>query len=404
MANTTNVPSIEFTQTGLVLPEDAAILSGAFADTNDAFGGNLNTALETPQGQIVSSLSAIVSDKNSQFAYFVNQVNPDYAEGFMQDAIARIYFLARKPAISTSVQCDCMGAVGTIIPVGAQAKDTSGNLYLCTQAGTIPITGIITLPFDNIVSGPISCPAGTLNQIYQAISGWDTINNTSNGVPGALVESRADFAYRRQNSVALNSHGSLSAVYSAVFNVPDVIDVYAAENTTNIPIFLGATNYSLEPHSLYIAAVGGTSTDIAQAILDKKDAGSNTNGNTVINVIIPINSLPYPAYPIRYNIPSSLPILFNIQLDNNNSLPSDIVTKVKNSIIAAFTGSDGGQRARIGSTIYASRFYAPVSLSSSGVSIVSILIGTAIANLNFVEVGVDQFPTVVAENITVTLV
>jgi hypothetical protein len=35
---------------------------------------------------------------------------------------------------------------------------------------------------------------------------------------------------------------------------------------------------------------------------------------------------------------------------------------------------------------------------------VSILIGTAIANLNFVEVGVDQFPTVVAENITVTLV
>lgn len=88
----TAVPSIEFTETGLVLPQESAILAGAQSDINAAFGGKLNPALNTPQGQIATSLSAIISDNNDQFAEFVNQVDPDTNDGFMQDAIARIYF------------------------------------------------------------------------------------------------------------------------------------------------------------------------------------------------------------------------------------------------------------------------------------------------------------------------
>lgn len=402
---TTSVPAVQFTQTGLLLPTESAILAGVQADINTAFGGGVNPALETPQGQIASSTTAIIGEANNTFANFVNQVNPDFADGFMQDAIARFYFLDRKPAVPTSVQCDCVGASGTVIPVGAKAKDTAGNLYLSTASGTIPVGGTLSLPFACTVPGPTSCPAGTLTSIYQAIPGWDSINNPGNGVPGALVESRADFAYRRQNSVALNGHGSMGSIYAAVFNVSNVVDVYAYENNTNATVNVGSTNYPVAAHSIYVAVVGGASADIAQAIWSKKDTGCDYNGNTSVVVTDTSGySAPYPTYTVKYQNPAALPVLFAVQITNNPSLPSNIVTLVKNAIIAAFNGADGGARARTGATIFASRFYAPVSLIGPSVSILSILLGPTTPTLNSFTVGIDQAPTVVAANISVTLV
>lgn len=402
---TTSVPAVQFTQTGLLLPQESDILAGVVADINLAFGGGVNPSLSTPQGQIASSTTAIIGEANNTFASFVNQVNPDFASGFMQDAIARIYFINRKPAVPTAVQCDCVGLAGTIIPVGALAQDTSGNRYICTAAGTIPVGGTISLPFACTVSGGISCPTGTLTQIYQAIPGWNTINNPGNGVPGSLVESRADFAYRRQQSVALNAHGSLASVYGAVFNVANVIDVFCYENATSAAILVGATNYSVAPHSLYVAASGGAAADIANAIWTKKDVGCDTNGNTSTAVVDNSGyNFPYPSYTIKYNVPASLPILFAVTIVNNPALPSNIVALVQAAIISAFTGADGGTRARIGSTIYHSRFYAPVALVSPVVAVLDIFIGKVTPTGSTVVAGIDQIPTVTAANISVTLV
>ena len=402
---TTNVPGIQFVPTGIILPEEAAILAGVQADQNAAFGGGLNPALETPQGQLASSTSAIIGDKNAQIAMLRNQMDPDTNSGAWQDAIARIYFLDRKPAIPTAVQCDCIGAVGVVIPIGAQAKDTSGNIYVSTGGGTIPSGGTLSLPFASLIDGPIACPAGSVTQIYQSIPGWDAITNPGDGVPGSYVESRADFAYRRRQSVALNGRGSLPSIYAAVFNVPDVIDAYATENTTSAPITVGATNVTLVPHSLYVAVVGGAPADIAKAIWSKKDVGCDYNGNTTVTVTDQSGySFPYPSYAVKYETPASLPIKFAVQMVNSPALPSNIVALVQDAIVQSFSGADGGSRARIGSLLLASRFYGPVSLIDRSISVLSILLGPTTPTLNSFQLGIDQSPTVTAANITVTLV
>ncbi|SEF31334.1 baseplate J/gp47 family protein [Variovorax sp. NFACC27] len=402
---TTNVPGVQFTPAGIVLPAESAILAGVQADQNLAFGGGLNPALETPQGQLASSTTAIIGDKNDQIALLRNQMDPDQNSGVWQDAIARIYYIDRKPAIPTAVQCDCMGAAGVIIPVGAQAKDSAGNIYVATAAGTIPVGGTISLPFACTVNGPVICPAGTLTTIYQSIPGWDRINNPGDGVPGADVESRADFAYRRQQSVALNAKGSLPSIYANVFNVDNVIDVCARENVTSATINVGSTNYPLVPHSLYVAVVGGAATDIAQAIWLKKDVGCDYNGNTVVNITDNSGyNQPLPTYAVKFMIPPSLPIKFAVQLVNSPLLPSNIVALVQNAIINAFNGVDGGSRARIGSLLLASRYYGPVSLIDPSVSVLSILLGSSTPTLTSQLVGVDQFPTVTSANISVMLV
>lgn len=402
MSSSSSVPAVQFTSAGLVLPDESAILAGVMADYNAAFGGNLNPSLSTPQGQLASSLAAIIGGTNDLFARYVNQIDPATASGGMQDAIGRLYFMDRLPATSTTVQVLCSGLAGVVIPVGALVADTQGNRYACTGAGTIPIGGSITLTFAAVKTGPLVCAPGAITTIYQSIIGWDSATNIGAGVTGADVESQADFEYRRKQSVALNAVGSLPSIYANVFAVPGVSDVYVAENTTNASIAIGSI--TLVPHSIYVAAVGGLAADVATAIWKKKSVGADYNGNTTVTVTDSSGyATPKPTYSVKFQVPAALPILFAVEIANSSTLPSNIVALTKAAIISAFNGGDGGARARIGSTIFASRFYSPVAQVAAA-SIVSLLIGTATATLNSLTVDIGSVPTITDADITVTLV
>ena len=89
---------IIFPPTGPVVPTEAEILVGVQEDINAAFGGNLNPNLETPQGQLATSQSAIIAANYAAFINLANNFDPAYASGRFQDAIGRFYFLTRNPA------------------------------------------------------------------------------------------------------------------------------------------------------------------------------------------------------------------------------------------------------------------------------------------------------------------
>jgi hypothetical protein len=402
---TTAVPQIEFTSTGLVVPSEPAVLAGCQADWNSAFGGILNPALNTPQGQLASSESALIANNNALFAQMINLINPATSSGFMQDAIAQIYFLTRNPALPTIVQCTCAGLDGTVIPIGALATDTSGNLYVSQSAGTIS-SGTVVLPFANVVDGPIACPAATLTNIYQGINGWESITNVAAGVIGQNVETPQAFEYRRQQSVALNSHGPVQAIYGVVFALPGITDAYCAENVLASTVDVGSTNYPMVQHSIYVSVYGSaTSAAVAQAIYSKKGPGCNYNGDTTVAVTDTSGyEVPYPTYNVSFHWLTNTPILFAVDIANNASLPSNIVGLVQAAIINAFTGGDGGTRARAGALLSAGRFYAGVMATSPFVSVNSILLGSASATLTSQLIGIDQEPTITAANIVVNLV
>lgn len=405
MAFPSSVPKIQFTPAGLVIPAETDILAGVQADMNAAFGGGLNPALETPQGQLASSQTAVIGDKNNEVVTIVNQVDPQYSDGRFQDAIGRIYFLTRKPATPTAVTATLNGLAGTVVPAGTLAQDTSGNTYALSGDATIGSGGVVDAEFQNIETGPIPCAAGTLTQVYQAVPGWDTITNAADGTLGSDVESRADFEYRRKNSVALNGKGTPQAIYAEVFALADVLDVYVKDNPSGDTVLTGSTNYPLLPHSVYVAVVGGADADIASAIWRKKDLGCDTNGNTSATVVDPSGySYPQPSYSIKFQRPASLAVKFAVRIVNDPSLPSNIVTLVKNAIIARFNGADGTTRERIGATILASRYYGAVVSVASNVSLLDVLIGTSSPTSTQINVGIDQRPTVSAADITVTLV
>lgn len=413
---TTNVPPLQFTPTGVVIPQESAVLAGRLQDYQDSFGGNLNPALNTPQGQLASSDTAIIQDANSTFALFVNQVDPDTADDFMQDAIGRIYFQEREPGTPTTVQCLCTGDFNVTIPLGAKVRDTSGNYYVCALAGVIPSGGSITLPFTCVVLGPTACPSNTVTTIITGgINGWDTVNNPTAGAVGSNVESRAAFEFRRQQTVALNAHGSLPSIAAAVFDVPGVIDVLGLENIadgTTTGAIDGNPNVTMFPvvgHSIYIAAVGGAPADIGAAMFSKKNDGSNMNGNTTVSVPDPnpFYGANPPIYTYTYNIPDNTAFVFAVQIQNTAGLPANIIALTQAAVVNSFNGTDGSQRARTGSKVLAGKFYNAVSAIAPSVNVEQILLNIQAdgsPTLTNVQLGIDQFPTLQPSDVSVTLV
>lgn len=403
MTVTTNVPMPSFGATGFVSPTEPEIKGGLWLDFQAAFGGALTESDATPQGQLVSTLTAILGDCFDRFVALANGVDPAYASGRMQDAIARIYFLTRIAAGATTVTATCAGASGTIIPVGAQAEDVNGYRYLCTDGGTIPTAGTIDLTFQNAETGPIACAAGTLTTIYQTVSGWDSVANAAPGTVGRDVETRREFEIRRQASVAKNAQGSVESIRGAVEEVDGVLDAWVYDNSSSNAITQNGV--TIAPHSVYVCVRGGTSADVAAAIWSKKSNGCDYTGNTSVTVRdTSAYTQPYPTYTVTFQRPTALPVKFAIVLASTGSVPSNVVTLIKAALRSAFNGGyDGIDRARIGSTIYASTYYAPIAAAGTWVKITSILVGTDTATSNTVDINADRVPTLDDSNISVVI-
>ena len=408
MTLTTAIPPNTWNGNGLITADEPDILAGVVTDLQTAFGGNLNldvtvpSSMSTPQGQLAESITQIKGETNDNIRFLSNQINPKYASGIYQDALAWLYFLTRKPALPTSVLIVCSGLDGTVIPLGAKVSDLTGNIYQSVGTGTIS-AGTTTVAFENVVKGAIPCEVNTVTKIYQTVVGWDSCNNPTAGTVGADVESQQDFEFRRFNSVANNAHGTLASIYAAVFGVANVIDVHARENTTSSNLVIDG--YTLLPHSIYIAVVGGVDADIANAIFTKKDIGADYNGNTSVVVKDLTYSYPQPSYTVKFHRPTSLPIYFRVQAVNDPLLPADYATLVNNAIVASFNGQDGLPRARIGATVLANRYLANIIKSVANIQVLDIDVSLdGIAWTNSVYAGIDKTPTLSTANITITLV
>lgn len=365
MANKTNVPAIQWTVAGPIAPSESAILAGVQADLSAAYGVPLSFTTTsgsqtspTAEGQLATSMAAVIGNANSTFLARVNAVDPAFAVRRDQDAIGRLYFQNRIPSQPTVIQVICTGLAGVPIPLGASVQDGAGNIYLCTTAGVIGSGGTVTLPFANVLQGPIAVP-GTVS-IYQAIGGWDSAA-VSGGQLGRNVENRAQFEQRRQLSVASNSKGMGASIQGDVLALPGVMDCYYYQNQTGSP--LTVQGVTLAPFSIYIGVTGGNEAQIAQAIFSKKQpccpcyVGNTSYTLQITDGFVP----PYPEYTISWDVPTDLNILVAVNIVNSTAVPVTATTLIQNAIIGALAGADGGQRARQAGELLATRFYQAIT-------------------------------------------
>lgn len=380
--------NIEITENGITIPQTSEIQSAFQNVFVDALGSDVNLDSASPQGVIIDDLTQIKQQSNTADVLLFNQMNPTTADGVWQDAIANLYFIQRKAATRSLVTCRCIGVEGTILngvsrgtaenpnpyysENPAMAQSVGGDLFECMIGGQIPSSGYIDLVFRAKDTGEIAVGSNTVNKIYKAVAGWDSVNNANSGVLGNYVESRADFEKRRKDSLALNATGSLASVKAKLLDVDGVSDVFVWENDKDTSqTYRGIT---LSAHSIYTCIKGGSSDDIGEAIYNSKSAGCDTNGSNTATYVEPTTGV---EYDYNYYTPTETPYYIQVNLDAGiTDAQKDII---RNAIKDNWEGvaDDNDTKITIGDTVYGSRFNAVVNrLNISGVLVNSVKVGT----------------------------
>ena len=356
----------------------------------------LNTAPETPQGQIIDSQAAAIMNKDNEVLFLANQFNPATATGIFQDALAQLYFLQRQPATSTIVACTCTGLQGVVIPAGAIIQTTDGLQLTNITEGVIAASGSVELNFKLNETGPIQVGAGTATIIVTQIPGWDTVNNSSAGIVGRSEESQQEFATRIQKSVAVNSQGSVDAIYAALANLAGVVAVVVLENDTDTAI--ENNGVSITPHSICISIYGGDNNAIAEVIYNKKDMGCGTVGNTQVSYTNSRSTV------FNYNIlvPTPYPIGIRVTVNNSVTLPSNVQNIIKQAVLNNFNGADGSTPVAMAQTLYATRFI-PSIISAGVASVASVQINISESFVDTVTFNATQIPTLDIKDIEIVI-
>lgn len=396
-------------QTGLYAESVEDVRQSVRQGWKDAFRRDglpeLNTEPETPAGQLIDSQTAAIVDKDNEVLFLGNQFNPLTASGVWQDALGKIYFLTRKVAQNSEVVCQCRGLAGTVISQGARIKSSvDGSEWACMEAVTISAGGTAQARFQAQTPGPLVALANTLTEIVTVTPGWDSVTNPAAAVVGRDSESQLEFEKRRYNSVAANARGSVAALYGAIANLPDVLDVVVLENVGNDPI--ASWGVTIPGHSVWIAVTGGTDSEIAETIYRKKDAGCGTAGNTQIGY--QDAELPgMPIYTYRIERPAPLAFAVRVTLRLTPTTPQDIEQKIKDAVLADFNGAGPHDNLRVGTAqeVYASRFYCAV-IGAGVQNLVSIELAAPATGGTWgpsVTVNADQSPVLDADNIQVII-
>lgn len=388
---------IKADDTGKVRADIAEAWQRVFGDEN----ATLNTEAESPAGQIIDSQAVLVTAKDTELMELMNQFDPRKADGIFQEALAAIYFLTRKTAQPTVVECTCTGLQGTTIPAGSIIQNDDGFRLVSVGTVTIPEGGTVRTEFRTIDVGAIPIPANSCNKIITVIAGWDTVSNDTAGVMGQLEESRSALETRRALSVAKNSHGSRLSLQGAIASLDGVLDCLVLENNADTPTTIQGVN--LVAHSVAICVFGGADEDIAEIIYNKLSAGCSTNGNALIEYKSSdgvINS-----YLIIRPTPTN--VFIKVTINQTSTTVSTIEADIKQAIIDDFNGLDvnsGNLRRGCGQIIYASSFSVAL-IKTAGVSdLVSVEIGFSDDDLDTsITTLANEEPILTADNIDVVI-
>ena len=368
---------------------------------------DINTAPETPQGQIIDAETLAITQKDAELAFLANMFNPKTARGIWQDALAEIYFIKRKKAVNSRCYCVLTGLNGTVIEKGSKIQSSADGTYWdLLEDVTINDNSSVTALFECESEGAVIASPNTLNKIITTVAGWDTVNNLQAATVGSLEESQQAFEKRRYDSVALNSVGTTASVFSRVNQIDDVVGCYVVDNKTNVNKIID--DYLLKPHSIYVAVLGGNNQEIAEAIYKSLSAGCDYNGNTQITVVDPHT---HAKEKVTFMRPAQQNVYIKVNVFDKD-LPDDYENLIKNAVITNFYGQDeqieiAGEavtRAIMGQDIYASRFL-PSILNKNISSLLSVQISLDNQTFSdYVHIKIDKEPYIDESNITVNLI
>lgn len=391
------MPIIQITEQGLQTTSRNEILEYLITQFKNIYGDDAYVEVGTEDYNMLSALADMFNDMGMVAVDVSQGFNLSTATGFQLDNIATIFYntVNRNPASYSTVTLQLSGVPGTTI-VNGQVRDNLGGIWNLTSPVTIGSLGTANVLATYSQSGAYYITENQIsgfNSILTPVSGWTDVVNPSASTVGSNVENDASFRYRLAVKAQGQSLTVLNSLYSNLTSIPNLPYAMIWENDTSSP--LSYTNVSLSnipEHSLCISVYGDftqvTEQTIAEAIYNYKGSGVGTyapSGGTGSTSYTITNELGT-AQPINFVKAVSNAIPVNITLQKLSTTSPDVSTELETAITTAVQNYI--QDEEIGSLVYASALYLPVSEA------INEVVGASVYNITEINFGSSTTLTV----------
>jgi len=359
------------------------------------FGENFNVSPESPDGQV----NGVISESNANLWEIAeesyNAFNPKAASGVTLSNLVQLNGITRLAATKTKAELSLAGDPGTVIPEGSlvSTSDTGDELSTDTSV-TLDGAGNAIVQATALEFGPISMLASTITEIDSPVTGWDTVNNTSDANEGTNEESDPDLRARRQRSVARDAQAIIDAIRSAVENIDNVTQAVVLENDTDAEDANG-----LPAHSFQAVVSGGKNIDVADAIWLKKPAGIQAFGDITVEIIDSQGI----SHDISFSRPTPVTIYVEVTLTTFPEYPANGDDLIKQAIVDYANGDLVDNRSfGLADNVIYTRLYTPInSVAGHEIDDLQISIVSPADGVVNIPISITQIADFQIANITV---
>lgn len=317
-----------------VLPEGFSIkpLETIKEELEDSFianiDANLNVTSTSISGQIIGITSEGFSDLYEAIGGVYASFDPETASGAALTSLSSLTGTLREAATKSTVTLTLNLDNGTTVPAGSIVA-VAGNttirfVTLADITNTSGITDDFEAEAEAEVTGAVSANSGTLTVIITPTSGWNSVTNALDAVPGAAEETDPALRLRRDTELRSAGRGSKEAIKAGLLLVDEVEKVFVFENTPTVLEIVGTTDIGL----VECLVKGGVDQDVAEQLYVYKAAGIGTFGDTTVSVEDSEGN----AHDVNFSRPTEIPIYIDITLVKTDDYAVDGDDQVKTNI------------------------------------------------------------------------
>jgi uncharacterized phage protein gp47/JayE len=352
-----------------------------------------------------------------QVAY--NAFNRGSAEGTLLENIGKLTGTAKRAATKSRVILLVQMTAGTALVAGSAKvnHNTRPNVIFALKQGSGTVTGesagtgtwsgstftaanddVFQLLFESVDDGPVQASAGYLATINTPVSGWISVTNAADAIPGKPEETDSEYRLRQQDELSAPGSCTVDAIRADVLNVTGVEQVTVTENTSEYALLVPAIPPKSFRVLLYDGAIPAADDDaIAQAIWNDKPAGITPVGMHSGTAVDSLGT----DRTVAFTRATQVRIVITIELAiDPKTFPSDGADQIKTKIAAK------GNTLKMGQDVVA-LVYKATAFDVQGVKDINdytqaIYLGTpADVNILIPEFEIARFSTL---DITVTTV
>ena len=191
----------------------------------DALGPNMNTAPESPQGQLIGMEAEKLALLDAALIDIFSGLSLDTASGLQLDDFCTILGISRRAGTRTKTRVAINGNDGTVVPKGTRFVNDDGDVFVTTALGTTPNN----IPFEAERVGATSV-AGLK---YETTPTWTASLVATSTYAGTAGESDSSFRSRARAVVNAKTTPRLALFEGELQQeFPEYALIKVEENTT----------------------------------------------------------------------------------------------------------------------------------------------------------------------------